>query len=357
MIDPSKAKLVKRITGATGFWSAALDPSENRLFCGGSDFGIHLFDAAALPDATQAVLKGHRSYVTALAHSASAKTTISGGFDRTLLGWKTGAETPSWRAEPGALIQRLAVSPDGTLVASAQDDLTVRLWDPATGKLVRTLAGQHAPTTAIGRQSVIYAVAFSPDGKRLASGDRVGGVCLWEVETGKPLAKLDAGTLYSQAFFRNTMPPSEYEWGGCRSLAFSPDGKLLFAGGMGPADQNSAGIDGLMRIEVFDVETGKSVHAVTLEKSKGLLTGMLVDPSGRWLAATGGGGGAGAGGSGTLCFWDYRARDGEGKPVAPVIHPSVMVCRDLVFAPGGGRVLVVGMEKSVTAGRIELWEL
>jgi WD40 repeat protein len=360
MIDPTKTKLGKRVTGPAGFWAAVIDASGERIYCGATDFSIYAYDAKALPDQPAAVLKGHRSYVTSLGFARQAGILVSGGFDRQVIGWKAGADTPLWTAPAGAVVNRLAVSPDGAWAATAQDDLTVRIWETATGKPVRKLEGDHTPRTRIGRNSTLHSVVFSPDGRWIASGDRVGGVCVRETESGKLVHKLDANALYTQAYFDNPLGPnisSEYEWGGVRSLAFSPDGKRLFAGGMGPADQNSAGLDGLMKIETFSLETGKPVDGILLEKSKGVLYGMAVHPEGRWLVAAGGGGGAGAGGSGTLCLWDYMARTPEGKPAPPLLFPSAMVIRDLAFSGDGAQALVVGMEKGVTAGRIEAWTL
>jgi len=102
-------------------------------------------------------------------------------------------------------VTALVFSPDGKSLASGATDKRVELWDVASGKELRALSG-HA--------GGVSAVSFSPDGKTLASGGTDGAVKQWEVSSGKAMQSLSAGV-----------------GGGVTSLAYSPDGKSLASGG------------------------------------------------------------------------------------------------------------------------------
>jgi len=96
------------------------------------------------------------------------------------------------------IAEAVAFAPDGKSLVTGSWDTTLRLWDTASGKLLRDLVGHNAP---------VQSAAISPDGKTLASGDAEGAVMLFNFATGERLAALKAHT------------------DRCFGLAFSPNGK------------------------------------------------------------------------------------------------------------------------------------
>ena len=115
--------------------------------------------------------------------------------------WLTGAEpTPTIHLQDSA-VNGPAFSPNGKLLATADGDGTVRLWNPLTGQPVGTPL--HAVTAQGGTGESVNGVAFSPNGKLLASADGDGTVGLWQVQVAShPYAGLcsDVG------------PPTQQNW-------------------------------------------------------------------------------------------------------------------------------------------------
>lgn len=120
-------------------------------------------------------------------------------------------------------VNAIAISPDGQTIASGNVDKTVKIWNLQTGKVIYTLSGH---------KKEIWAIAISPDGKTLASGSGDKTIKLWDIGSGQLINTLNGHS----------------DW--VLSVAFSPDGKTLASGS---ADRT---------IKLWDVGSGKAIRTL-----------------------------------------------------------------------------------------------
>lgn len=181
IVDVAGRKLRSASVGHRGAIDglAFLDGSE-RLVSGSWDGTIRMWKASTSTVNAARELAGHDGAVLAVAFAPTVRKDqparlLSCGVDRTVRVWEADHALPQGvLAGHEAGVYDVAVSPDGTLVASASQDDTVRLWDLATQKEVAVLRGHTGP---------VWAVSFSPDGSLLASVGSDKTVRVWDVAT------------------------------------------------------------------------------------------------------------------------------------------------------------------------------
>jgi len=323
----NKLTIVKEHSRQEIFFCLARVPNSSRLFMGASDGKVYEVD----PLAEKPEFKphdGHSSFVTGVA--IAGEFIISGSYDGKLI-WRKidgGEIVRTVEAAHTRWIRKVVASPDGKRVVSVADDMVARVWDAETGNRLHELRG-HDELTPNHFPSMLYTCAVSPDGRALATGDRVGQIIVWDLASGSQLHKLSAPGFYTWDEKQRI-----HSIGGIRSLAFSPDSKTLVAGGIGRIG-NIDHLDGPARVEVFDWEKGEKLHEFSGE-GKGLIEHLVFDHEGRWLAGLGGDNG------GLIQFYKVADKKVVRSDKAPMhIHAAVLdEAGDRLFACGHGRVVV-----------------
>jgi WD40 repeat protein len=329
--NPDKLKVARNLSLPGIAFALVRLPGTSRLLFGDSDFKVYDLDLSqAKPEPKP--LGAHASYVTGLA--LAGKAVVSGGYDGRLIWWdpETRSQIRTVEAHP-KWVRKVAASPDGQTVASVADDMVCRLWDGASGKLLRELRG-HQEQTPTHFPSMLFTCGFSADGRYLATADKVGHVVVWETASGKQAAALEAPGMY-------TWDPVQrrHSIGGIRSVAFSPGGDLLAVGGIGKIG-NIDHLEGKARVEVFDWQKGQRTLEHADDKFKGLVEHLQFHPRGGWLL------GAGGANDGFFLFLDLAAKKAIRHEKAPMhVHGFVFDdAAETVYAAGHGRILVLEMK-------------
>jgi WD40 repeat protein/serine/threonine protein kinase len=291
----------QRLRQAGAVWGVALNNNGALVASGGDDQVFYLRDAAT--GQTKYALRGQAQAISALAVSEDGTIGASADLAGTVILWNLdgGRERARIKDAHAGPIHALAFSRDGKMLATGGDDRAVRLWQTADEKKKLDLPGHAGP---------IQCVAFSSDGEKLACACAGSVARLWDTAKGTALAAL---------------PESA---GQANAVTFSPDGASLAFAVPGAGDKGPS-------VKLWDLAGNK--ERVALPGATGPLAWT---PDGKTLLTVAGG---------AVLLWDVTVA----TPANPKTLPAAPRGQILALAlSGDGRTFAVGDNQ----GEVHVWD-
>ena len=239
---------------------------------------------------------GHTDFIQSVAISPDGRQAVSGcGGDSTIKLWDIATGRLIRTIDVKSPVLSVAFSPDGKQIVSGLW-YYVKLWDVNTGSEIRSFSGH---------KEYVYSVTFSPDGRQIVSGAQDKTIKLWDAATGREVRTFSGHS--------DTV----------RSVAFSPDGKQIISGSW----DNT--------IKLWDVATGREVRTFS-GHSRGVYS-VAFSPDGRQIVS---------------CSWDDTVKlwdAATGREIRALTSPGGG-CLSVAFSPDG-RQIVFG-----SGSKIILWD-
>ncbi|RKU28056.1 hypothetical protein C6497_10000 [Candidatus Poribacteria bacterium] len=249
--------------------SVKFSPDDKIIATASLDGEVRLWDADTIE--LRNTLSGHKKWVSDISFSPDGNFLVTGSTDETIRLWNTKMGNMVKILDYGDHVDQVSFSPDGKTIATASRHHSIRLLDAKSGTRNKKLDGHAYPVTGLW---------FSPDGETLASTTTDNTIRLWNINTHQ-LKRV----LTSQLFLDKNLEQNPY----VENVAFSPDGKILASAAGEKAkpsvllERNSQNLSGSNNIILWDTETGRQVK--TLKGHTSYVESIAFSPDGHTLVS------------------------------------------------------------------------